>query len=452
MNSIQSAKWHEVIVLLKKKLPPISYDTWVKPLKLKDIDDEKNIIRLEFLNDFFIKIFKARYLMTLKETINSVFEKEYDVIFTLPEDQDTRRTNDKEQPESKLEQENYIDPNYTFDNFVVGANNMFAHAGAVAVAEDPSNTYNPFFIYGGSGLGKTHLMHAIGGHILKTRPDLKVLYVSAEMFANELIEAIMRDDNSRSKNYAFKEKYRNIDVLLIDDIQFLENKEKTQEEFFHTFNALHSMQKQIVISSDREPGKLVNLDERLRSRFSWNLIADIQPPDYETRVAILLKKAESIPDLEVDDDVREVINIIADKVKYNVRELEGAFTRLQGFANIMHKKINVKFAKQVIKDVVSSDEAITPEIIKRNVSSYFKIKNSDLESSKRSKNIAFPRQIAMYLCREMTDLSYPKIGEKFGGKDHTTVLHAFDKISSEMKTNPDTKRIVDELRDKLNDL
>ena len=448
MNSIQSAKWHEVIVLLKKKLPPISYDTWVKPLKLKDIDDEKNIIRLEFLNDFFIKIFKARYLMTLKETINSVFEKEYDVIFTLPEDQDTRRTNDKEQPESKLEQENYIDPNYTFDNFVVGNSNKFAHAAALSVAENPGKMYNPLFLYGESGLGKTHLMHAIGNYI-QNHSNKRVLYVTSEQFIQDFIKTNRKDDEESNFNYVdfFKNKYRNIDVLLIDDIQFLGGATKTQSEFFHTFNNLYNDSKQIIISSDRSPNDLKVLEDRLRTRFNWGLEVNIFPPDFDLRSAIIRKKiaAEKLEN-DIPDDV---IEYIASNTGTNVRQLEGAITRLVAYSSMMGSaKIDLDLAMEALKDTISTGITEKNDVarIQKIVSEYFSISVEDIRSKKRSSNIAFPRQIAMYLCRVMTSESFPRIGIEFGGKDHSTVMHSVEKIETEIKVNKDLANIIEKLK------
>ena len=306
---------------------------------------------------------------------------------------------------------------------------------ARAVAESPADAYNPLFIYGGSGLGKTHLMHAIGHHILKNRPEMKVLYVSSEMFTSELIKALHDNKNGNAKMRVFKNKYSTADVLLIDDIQFIEGKESTQTEFFHTFNTLHDYNKQIVISSDRHPSHLRDLDERLRSRFQWNIVADIQPPDFETRVAILRKKAE-VEGVEIDDDVLDVIDLIAEKVKFNIRELESALTRIVSYSTLFNKKITVKFARKNLNDIFSAgDFDLTCETIKKAVARKYGVKITDLESAKRKREFSHPRQVAMYLCRELTDSSLPKIGEYFGGRDHTTVLHAYDKISSEIKTS-----------------
>ncbi|NLY71398.1 MAG: chromosomal replication initiator protein DnaA, partial [Clostridiales bacterium] len=337
----------------------------------------------------------------------------------------------------------YLNPKYVFSTFVVGKNNHFAHAACLAVAETPPGTaYNPLFINGGAGLGKTHLMHAIGHHILRKTPTTKVLYVSSEMFTNELIRAIREN-----KTADFRRKYRNIDVLLIDDIQFIEKKESVQEEIFHTFNTLYEASKQIILSSDRPPKAITTLEERLRSRFEWGLIADIQPPDYETRVAILLKKAE-LEDIKITDEFMDVISIIAEKIQYNIRELEGAFIRVVAYASLTGQAITTDLAKEVLKDVFAiNKKEITPDLIKKHVSKHFNIKPSDMESSKRARTYSFPRQIAMYMCRNMTDLSLPKIGEAFGNRDHTTVLHACDKIEKEVRSNEALNEVIKHLEE-----
>ena len=329
---------------------------------------------------------------------------------------------------------------------MVGNSNKYAHAAALAVAESPSEAYNPLFIYGGSGLGKTHLMHAIGIYLLEKDPALSVLYVSSEMFTNELIKAL-REHNMNE----FKSKYRKADVLLIDDIQFLEGKENTQEEFFHTFNALYDLNRQIIISSDRAPNKLVNLEERLRSRFQWNLIADIQPPDYETRVAILMKKAENMNiDIEENPDFYDVICMIAEKIKDNIRELEGALIRVVSFSQLLKEKPDKNFAKKTLKDLFSNIETtVTPEKIKKAVCKHYGIKMADMESSKKTNNIAYPRQIAMYIVREMTDYSLPKIGQFFGGKHYTTVLYACEKIENDQKIDKNLKEIIENIKEEV---
>jgi chromosomal replication initiator protein len=344
-----------------------------------------------------------------------------------------------------LNQEKLFNPRFNFENFVVGNSNKYAHAVSVAVAEAPGEIYNPLFIYGGSGLGKTHLMQAIGVHIIRNNPSTKVLYVSTEMFTNELITAI-NDNKTRS----FRNKYRKVDVLLIDDIQFLQGKEATQEEFFHTFETLYQNNKQIVITSDCPPVSLKGLDERLRTRFSWNMIADIQPPDYETRVAILKNLAEK-SDLEMTSDLYDVLCMIADQVKDNIRELEGAYNRVIGLSQLLNEKITVDNAKSILKDIIKDNEqAVAPERIRSTVANHYKIKIADMDSPKRNAEITLPRQVAMYLCRETTDLSLPKIGKLFGNRHYSTVIHAVEKIEDEMKYDEELRENVETIKAKLN--
>ena len=335
-----------------------------------------------------------------------------------------------------------LNPRYVFNSFVVGNSNRMAHAAALAVAEAPARAYNPLFLYGGVGLGKTHLMHSIAHYILEQNPSAKVLYASSEKFTNELINSI-RDD----KNEAFRNKYRNIDVLLIDDIQFIAGKERTQEEFFHTFNTLHEANKQIIISSDRPPKEIETLEDRLRSRFEWGLIADIQSPDLETRIAILRKKAE-LESLSVPEDV---LLFIAKTVVSNIRELEGALNRILAFSSLANRPITVELANEALKDLISKDKPkiITADYIQEIVADYFHLKVDELKSAKRTRNIAYPRQIAMYLCRKLTDLSLPKIGEKFGGRDHTTIIHGFEKISKDLTKDMELSQIITELENKI---
>ena len=423
--------WEKTLELLRPELTAVSFDTWVYPLTPVKIDHKENKLYLSLYNDMAKSILEGRYITIIENAVKEAFGKKLKVLFVYSEEPQIN------QDELNFTDELYLNPKYIFNTFVIGNNNRFAHAASLAVAESPSKAYNPLFIYGGAGLGKTHLMHAIGHYILQQNPKSKVLYVSSEMFTNELIKAIRED-----KNVEFRNKYRSIDVLLIDDIQFIEKKERTQEEIFHTFNTLYEANKQIIISSDRPPKEITTLEERLRSRFEWGLIADIQAPDYETRVAILRNKSE-LEGLETTDALVEVIGVIAEKIQSNIRELEGAFIRVIAYANLTGQKINRELAKEVLKDVFSSkDRPITPELIKKHVCKHFNIKQSDLESAKRSRNLAFPRQIAMYICRDMTDLSLPKIGEAFGNRDHTTVLHACDKISSEIKSNESFKDVV----------
>ncbi|BBB90569.1 MAG TPA: chromosomal replication initiator protein DnaA [Methylomusa anaerophila] len=331
-----------------------------------------------------------------------------------------------------------LNPKYVFSTFVIGNSNRLAHAASLAVSEAPAQVYNPFFIYGGVGLGKTHLMHAIGHRIRENNPNMKVVYISSEKFTNELINSI-RDGNPES----FRQRYRNIDVLLVDDIQFLSKKEHTQEEFFHTFNTLHEANKQIIISSDRPPRDIQTLEDRLRSRFEWGLITDIHPPDLETRIAVLRKKA-MLENLNVPN---EVIVYIASRIENNIRELEGAFIRVIAFASLNNHQIDIDLATEALKDIFphGRPKQITTDLIQDIVAAYFKIKLEDLSAKKRSRNVTYPRQIAMYLCRELTEISLPKIGEIFGGRDHTTVIHAHDKISRERSTDAKLNNTIKDL-------
>ena len=436
-------KWEKTLEILEPELSEVSFETWFLPIKPIRIEDSTSIIYLKPVDEMHQSILTNRYIHVLEASIKTAFGKKYSVVFDFVDDNSKTSSSDS-LLNKNFKDEYYFNPRYNFSSFVVGSNNKYAHAAAVAVAEAPSEAYNPLFIYGGSGLGKTHLMHSIGHYILKNSPNLKILYVSSEMFTNEFIDAL-----SKRKMHEFKNKYRNIDVLLIDDIQFIEGKEGIQEEFFHTFNSLYELNKQIIISSDRAPNQLLKVDERLRSRFQWNIITDISSPDYETRVAILRKKAE-LENITVDADFEEVIQLIAEKIKVNIRELEGAFIRIITFSTLMEEKIDLKFAKTVLKDVLSSsDLKVTPETVKKAVCKYFNIKVSDIESPKRTKDLAYPRQIAMYLCRELTGESLSLIGETFGNRDHTTVLHGCQKIASEIKTNDSLKEIIDKLEKEM---
>lgn len=441
-QNVLMENWGKVLEILKADLTGPSYNAWISPINPIKIDEDQNIIQLSVYNEMATTILKDRYITILEKAIKEAFKKPLTVLFV--ED----HTEEKEiaaGANSNFTDELYLNPRYIFDTFVVGANNRLAQAASLAVAESPSEAYNPLFIYGGSGLGKTHLMHAIGHFILQKNPKTKVLYVSSEMFTNEIITAI-----GSKKTVEFRNKYRSIDVLLIDDIQFIEKKEMTQEEFFHTFEFLNSHNKQIIISSDRPPKDISTLDERLRSRFEWGLITDIQPPDFETRVAILRTKAD-LENVPMTESILEVIDYIAEKVDSNIRELEGAFNSVVANALLIEKKINKELAKEVLKDVFSSKQKeITANDVKSTVCKYYNIKLSDIESSKRSRNLSNPRQIAMFLCRDMTNLSLPKIGEHFGNRDHTTVLHACDKVSKEMKINESLRDIIVTLRKDIN--
>ena len=444
--------WDSVLEIIKENTTPISFETWIKPLKIRKIDNSLNIVYIEVNSqkgkDLIISTIKNRYLTYLQNAFKTVLNEEYRVVLKDSDEYDKEDLKKNPvkvtPPKRELNKQKIFNPKFNFENFVVGGSNKYAHAAALAVAKSPSETYNPLFIYGGSGLGKTHLMHAIGIHLLEKNPNMNVLYVSSEMFTNELIKALQEQ-----KMNEFKSKYRKADVLLIDDIQFIEGKESTQEEFFYTFNTLYDSNRQIIISSDRAPNKLVSLDDRLKSRFQWNLIADIQPPDYETRVAILMKKAENLR-IEVDADLYDVICMIAERVKDNIRELEGAFTRLVSFSQLLNEKVDKAFAKRVLKDILNNSEiSVTPEKIKKKVANYYNIKVSDLESAKKTNNIAFPRQVAMYLIREMTDKSLPQIGRFFGNRHHTTVKYACEKIEEDIKSDETLKNVIENLKEEI---
>jgi chromosomal replication initiator protein len=427
MDSNLETIWNEAMDLIKIELSEVSYNTWFKTIEPISMDD--NNIILAAPNEFTKGILDGRYLNLIKNAISQITKQNYHIIITIPEDEiklNVGQTKAVENGENISRSQ--LNPKYTFDSFVIGNSNRFAHAASLAVAEAPAQAYNPLFIYGGVGLGKTHLMHAIGHYILNQNSKTKVVYVSSEKFTNELINSI-RDD----KNDAFRNRYRNVDVLLIDDIQFIAGKERTQEEFFHTFNALHDANKQIIISSDRPPKEIPTLEDRLRSRFEWGLIADIQPPDLETRIAILKKKAK-VENLSIENDV---LLYIATKIQSNIRELEGALIKIVAYSSLTKKEITVDLAEEALKDIISSSKPkeITVNLIKEVVAKNFNIKSEDFNSKKRTRAIAYPRQVAMYLCRELTDLSLPKIGDEFGGRDYTTVIHAYEKISSNLKSN-----------------
>lgn len=445
MNNLKEL-WERTLDLLQPELTPVSYDTWICPLSPINVDEKEDILYLSLYSDFSKSILEGRYKPVIENAVRQAFGRTLRVSFISPEEAQVSQCNSAALGHAFTD-ELYLNPKYIFNTFVIGNNNRFAHAASLAVAEQPAKAYNPLFIYGAAGLGKTHLMHAIGHFILQQNAKAKVLYVSSEMFTNELIKAIRTD-----KNVEFRNKYRKIDVLMIDDIQFIEKKERTQEEIFHTFNTLYEANKQLIISSDRPPKEIATLEERLRSRFEWGLIADIQAPDYETRVAILMKKAE-LEEVAITDALLDVISIVAEKIQSNVRELEGAFIRVIAYANLTNQKITKDLAREVLKDVFSSKNTeITPLVIKKLVCKYFDIKQSDMESAKRSRNIAYPRQIAMYLCRTLTDLSLPKIGGHFGNRDHTTVLHACAKISSSLAENTDLKNVIDTLNTEIKDI
>lgn len=441
MNAELKEIWEASLKLIKNELTPMSYSTWIETIEPLSLSGNK--LYLNTQDDFTKGILENRYAILIKNAIKQVTNQNYEVLFSIPSE-NIVIANDNNNEESEVEEKscrNSLNRKYTFDKFVIGNGNRFAHAACLAVAEAPAKAYNPLFIYGGVGLGKTHLMHAIGHFILDQNPNAKVVYVSSEKFTNELINSI-RDD----KNIEFRNKYRNVDVLLIDDIQFIAGKESTQEEFFHTFNALHENNKQIILSSDRTPREIPKLEDRLRSRFEGGLIADIQPADLETRVAILRKKANE-DTLAIDD---EVLQYIADKIQSNIRELEGALTRVIAYSTLTTRAINIDLANEALKDIISNKpKQLNVSLIKEVITKHYGIKYDEFNSKKRTRNIAFPRQIAMYLCRELTDMSLPKIGEEFGGRDHTTVIHAYEKISTDIQTSADFKREIDDIISEL---
>lgn len=441
-------KWDDVKNLLRYEsdISVISYKTFLEKLEpVKVIDD---VVILVADDQMAKNVIEKKYFRSIQTAIGEVMGENYEIKFILPSQTFELDNNGKQRSSltpiiSNAHEHNNLNPRYTFDTFVVGNNNKFAHAASLAVAEAPAEAYNPLFIYGGVGLGKTHLMQSIAHFILDDNASSKVLYVSSEKFTNELINSI-RDD----KNEEFRRKYRDIDVLLVDDIQFIAGKERTQEEFFHTFNTLYEAKKQIIIAADRPPKEIETLEERLRSRFEWGLIADIQAPDFETRMAILRKKAE----LENRDIPDDVMQYVANNVKSNIRELEGAVNKILAYSRLLvPQRITKEIAETALKDLISPKEntVITPQLILEIVSDHYNISASDITSKKRPREIAYPRQIVMYLCRKLTDLSLPKIGEVIGKRDHTTVLHGYEKINAEVLSDVNIKGTIDMLTKKI---
>jgi chromosomal replication initiator protein len=428
--------WDEARNNMRNELMPLSFSTWIE--NVIPIAIEGNTLILQTSGNLNRNILENRYNDLIKNTIKYVTNQDYIIKYIIPEENTLELSKQKTNDSTDLFETTNLNPRYVFNEFVVGNSNRFAHAASLAVAESPAKSYNPLFIYGGVGLGKTHLMHAIGHYILSQNKNSKVYYVSSEKFTNELINSI-KDD----KNEEFRNKYRTVDVLLVDDIQFIAGKERTQEEFFHTFNALYEANKQIIVSSDRPPKEIPTLEDRLRSRFEWGLITDIQPPDYETRIAILKKKSER-DRIEIPGEVFEVI---ASKIKSNIRELEGALNRVVAYSTLTKREVDISLVNEALKDIFSTTRArkIDVDFIKSTVAEYFNMKIEDFESKKRTRQIAYPRQIAMYITRELTDLSLPKIGEEFGGRDHTTVIHACEKISTEMLSDFDLKNKIDSM-------
>ena len=427
--------------LLKSELSVISYETWILPLGIKSI--ENNHITFTIASDYQRDFIEVKFKSLIFNTLRFITNKEWTYSVVLADDSPENSTviSDKASNVSDMELENNhqtLNPEYTFETFVVGNNNRFAHAAALAVGNEPGKSYNPLFIYGGVGLGKTHLMHAIGNRILENNPKSNILYVTSEKFTNQLINAI-----KDTKTEIFRNKYRNIDVLLIDDIQFIAGKDRIQEEFFHTFNTLREDGKQIIISSDKPPRDIEFLEDRLKSRFEWGLLADISCPDYETRLAILRKKAQD-ENIIIEDSI---LSDIATKIDSNIRELEGVFNKIVARASLTHSPITIELAENIINEFkYENEKVISCDFIKETVSKYFSIDKDDLAGSKRSNDIAFPRQIAMYLCREIAGMSFPQIGADFGNRDHSTVMHGYNKISKEIKEKNSTKLIVESVK------
>ncbi len=427
--------------LLKEEMTIIAYETWIRDLDIESADN--NNIVLVANNAFQKESILSRYHDLLKNTFNYITSRNCELQIILKDDvteEELKVAKQLSNPTNSYPNST-LNPKYTFDSFVVGNNNRFAHAAALAVAEAPATAYNPLFIYGGVGLGKTHLMQAIANEILLNNRNAKILYVTSETFTNQLINAI-----KDGKNEMFRNKYRNIDVLLIDDIQFIAGKERVQEEFFHTFNTLHENRKQIILSSDKPPKDINLIEDRLKSRFEWGLIADISNPDYETRLAILRKKTQ-LDNIIIDD---EILSDIATKIDSNIRELEGVLNKLIANASLTNCQITIEMAEKAINDVVTKkDKVLSLELIQETVSKYFNVTVEELKGVKRSNDVTFPRQIAMYLCRNVAQLPLTKIGEGFGKRDHTTVIHACSKIEKEIQNNVSTKRIVESVKNIL---
>lgn len=456
--------WSEALEILKEEISPVGYKTYVDVM-VPRIADEHTICLLAPSN-YHIDICKKRYLDLIQNTLQILTKRDYIITFEskeiIPEDNkyednliestneplNFELTNEKAKTTTNNEESGVakeiitnLNPKYTFENYIVGSNNRFAHAAAVAVSETPGVKYNPLYIYGGVGLGKTHLMQAIGNEISKTHPETKIVYATGELFTNELVTALMNN-----KNEEFRKKYRNVDLLLIDDVQFLAGKDKCQEEFFHTFNTLFQSGKQIVLTSEKPPKDIMMLEDRLKTRFEMGLSVDIQTPDYETRLAILRKKMQNERYIINDD----VLVKIASKVKSNIRELEGVFNKLVAYSSFTNSDLTDSVVDNTIESIlVKNTKVLTSKLIMQVVAKFFNIKVSDLTSDKRSNNVTYPRQIAMYLCREIANLSFPIIGRDFGGRDHSTVLHAYGKIKEEYDKNTETKNVIEELKKSL---
>lgn len=444
-------KWDEILSTVKHEhdISDISFDTWIRPLEVYGVEGSTLYILVPS-EQMTLSYISKKYYLPLKVTIAELTGTEYEIKFILPEQTKNIRTGNSGVPKknalSEKADRSNLNPNYTFDTFVVGSNNRFAQSASLAVAESPGEAYNPLYIYGGPGLGKTHLMHSIGHFILERNPDAKIICVTSEEFTNEVIESI-RSGNAAAMN-KFREKYRTIDVLMIDDVQFIIGKESTQEEFFHTFNELHVAKKQIILSSDRPPKEMETLEERIRSRFEWGLLADIGSPDYETRMAILRKK-EELDGVSLDD---AILNYIALNIKSNIRELEGALNKLVAYENLVQTEITMEIAEKELQNIISPDIPleVTPQLVVEVVAEHFGITMDQITSKSRSNDVAKPRQIAMYLCKNMTDASLETIGKAVGGRDHSTVVHGIKKVGDDISTDTSVERLVATIRKKIN--
>lgn len=444
--------WIKFTDKFKESVSEKVFDVWINPIMPLEVTDTYYKVAVQ--NNFFKKVIEEKYAKTIESILSSIMEKNITLIIDTIEESEGKQiipeikpAEEPMRPLFKAEREDEINesnlnPKYVFENYVMGNSNRFAYAAALAVANNPASTYNPLFLYGGVGLGKTHLMHAIGNRIKQNDPTMKVLYISSENFTNEIINSIYNKNTE-----AFRKKYRNIDCLIIDDIQFLKGKEQTQVEFFHTFNDLRDSNKQIIISSDRLPKEIETLEDRMRSRFESGLIADIQPPDLETRMAILRQKA-------VNDKIElpnEVLTLLATSITSNIREIEGVYTKVVAYSSLMNVPVTLDITKKILDDMgnIVQVKQITFESITQAVAEHYHIKVDELFNKKRTQNIAYPRQIAMYLCRELADMSYPRIGELFGGRDHTTVIHAYEKISNKSKIDSKLQNDLNALKDLL---
>ena len=438
--------WFESTKIIKEKISQQNFETWIKPITILSV--EENNIYLSVPNKFFKDWLVENYISVISDSLSQTMGTLVNVNFVIKKEKAHRK-----EPVDKISKKGVqqaavrrlhpsLNPSYSFERFVVGSSNQFSHAAALSVAEQPASHYNPLFIYGGVGLGKTHLINAIGLHTYSLYPERSILYISAEQFMNELINSIRYD-----KMQNFREKFRKIDSLLIDDIQFIAGKERTQEEFFHTFNALHDSGKQIVVTSDQFPKDIPNLEGRLRSRFEWGLIADIQPPDIETRMAIIEKKAHE-NNIAISSDISHYIASVADS---NIRELEGILTRIAAYSSLTGREIEIGIVKEVVKNLLKNvqDRSLSIEEITKTVSATFNIKLSDLKSQKKNKNLILPRQITMYLARKLTNRSLPDIGSKIGGRDHSTVIYSINKVKDALDKDPSVRRVVEEIEDKL---